>query len=107
MEEYITNNPEIIKNIGVLLSTIVTVTVAFIIAYYARKAPVAVVKLEQLKLIQDLTKAKAWLNTSHHFIVEEAFRQYFGGHIPIAAIKVLCKLDSSFTHSRLIVMLVV
>ena len=74
--------------------TVVTALIAFVGVYYAsnklKQSSVSAQKLEQLKLIDQLSKEKAWTNNTRIFSIEEAFRLYLDRYIPFGLIEIFC-----------------
>jgi hypothetical protein len=93
---YLNTNTDITKSILALFGVLITVVGAYFIGKIARKAPNDMVKLEQLKLIDVLTLEEAWLKPERHFVVEEAFRQYYNFYIPIRIIQLLSNVEQRF-----------
>lgn len=95
-KEIIIDNEEILKSLIGFLSIITTGLFALAVSYYTKKTPEKTVKLEQLRFIGTLAKDKAWKDRSMHFVIEEAFKNYFGTFISINIIKHICISDSRF-----------
>ena len=93
---FINDYEDIIKNIVTLFGVIMTVVGAILVAKISRKAPDALVKLEQLKLIDVLVYNKAHQNPDNYLVVEEAFKLYYNTYIPIEIIKLLSNLEERF-----------
>ena len=91
------DNPDMIKHIITVVGMLVTLIGGFFIARITTKAARSNVKLEQLKLIYALSVEKNVTKGNYEFLVEEAFRSYFGKHIPIKVINILTALEEQFS----------
>ncbi len=96
LKEILIDNEEILKSLIGFFGVIITGLFALTVSYYTKKTPEKTVKLEQLRFIGTLAKDKAWKDRSMHFVIEEAFKNYFDTFIPINIIKHICISESRF-----------